>query len=116
MTEGPRPGDILLFRLDKDVVRPLIVLEVHGEETAEPSVTGILFIDPTADRHTAWIQGNCFYSPDPHQHTLLVQSVFDGKEVGQWHLPGHVPADPSEHVRLSAVYEAMKASRKARTP
>lgn len=73
-------GDIVLFRLDENVLRPMLVLDER-----EGSCTGTIFIDWDADRSTRWIQDHCFYvgSGSPLRH-ILVPAAVQGIEIGQW--------------------------------
>lgn len=72
-------GDTVLFRLDEDIVRPLIVVSTYGDD-----VTGVLFLDWEGDRVTQWCRDHCFYSGAGQNGTMMVYRVPRGSAVGTW--------------------------------
>ena len=82
---GTRIGDVVLLRISPTVQRPLLVHTIHpGGE-----VSGVLFVNPEADRTSEWIVKNCFYAPaetDPPVQVGqgAIHPARPGKQVGEW--------------------------------
>jgi hypothetical protein len=76
-------GDIVLFRIDPEVQRPLLV--TYAEDG---KIDGELFLDWQRDRVTVWCTAHMFYLPAKDQRQVEVFKVEFGPEVGQWQFKG----------------------------
>lgn len=76
----PSVGDVVLFRLDQKVQRPLLVVSVSEKE----EVAGEVFLDWAEDRQTAWCLEHCFFLPAAGSRQLEVRQVRFGRAIGEW--------------------------------
>jgi hypothetical protein len=76
-------GDIVLFRIDPEVQRPLLVTHVDGGK-----VDGELTLNWRFDRASVWCQAHLFYLPSKDQRQVEVFQAEFGPEVGQWQAKG----------------------------
>lgn len=99
----PGVGDIVLFRLDSDVQRPLLVVLVESEHL----VSGELFFSWEEDRETLWCRDHCFYSPSKDVRSMAVCQIPEGPEVGAWE---HKPQAPVDAGAMARAAEAARAA------
>lgn len=76
-------GEIVHFRIDEQVIRPMLILRTNEDST----VDGILFLNLAFDKTTKWVQENVFFAADFTRHQFPVNNVLLGNAIGQYILP-----------------------------
>jgi len=80
--EVPRAqiGDIVLFRISSETLRPLLVHTVFEDGT----IGGELFVNYEADRVSAYVVKHCFYLPSAEERTVPIKKASPGDAIGEW--------------------------------